>query len=65
MTTYTPTGLIFVQSTVTAQENHVNSEERDEHLSLDSTAKHSTTVSAMSSRPVLTRQGTCIALSPD
>ncbi|XP_058233787.1 uncharacterized protein KIAA1522 homolog isoform X2 [Hemibagrus wyckioides] len=45
-------------STETAQkENDVNCEERNRHLSFDSTADHSSVVSAMSSRPVLTRQG--------
>ncbi|KAF4073908.1 hypothetical protein AMELA_G00248580 [Ameiurus melas] len=49
-------------STVTAQQdNYVNCEERDGNLRFDSTADHSITsvsiVSAVSSRPVLTRQG--------
>ncbi|XP_047664026.1 uncharacterized protein KIAA1522 homolog isoform X2 [Tachysurus fulvidraco] len=45
-------------STETAQtENDVNCEERAKHLSFDSTADNSSIVSAMSSRPVLTRQG--------
>lgn len=63
MTSHSLTGLVYVQSTETAQkENDVNCEERNRHLSFDSTADHSSVVSAMSSRPVLTRQGTFTAL---
>lgn len=58
------------QSTVTAKENNINCEERDGYLSFRSTADHSITsaftVSAVTSRPVLTRQGIGIyALSKD
>ncbi|XP_060798828.1 uncharacterized protein KIAA1522 homolog isoform X2 [Neoarius graeffei] len=49
------------QPVSTQQENYVNCEERDGRVSFDSTADHSitsvSTVAAVSSRPVLTRQG--------
>lgn len=61
MTSYRLTGLLPVQSPVTAQENFVNCEESDGRLSFKSTDDHSitagSTVSAASSRPVITRQG--------
>lgn len=66
MTSYSLTGLVPVQSPVTAQENYVNCEERDGRLSFDSTADQSitsvSTVSAVSSRPVITRQGIVYSL---